>query len=74
MTQFQFCPKCGDQMQTFQYAVNSGVLLDRCPNRHGLWLDPGELEQVHVCYPPSQNTNPFKTSRQLKIVSPQAFT
>jgi Zn-finger nucleic acid-binding protein len=42
------CPKCGDQMQTFQYAVNSGVFLDRCPNRHGLWLDPGELEQVQI--------------------------
>ncbi len=42
------CPSCGKRMEKFQYAVNSGVYLDRCPDRCGLWLDEGELEKVQV--------------------------
>ncbi len=42
------CPQCGKQMRRFNYAVTSGVFLDRCPDKHGIWLDPGELEQVQV--------------------------
>jgi len=42
------CPVCGQQMQRFNYAINTGVFLDRCPQKHGIWLDPGELEQVQI--------------------------
>jgi len=42
------CPKCGEFMPVFQYMVNSGVFLNRCPDRHGLWLDKGELESVQI--------------------------
>jgi hypothetical protein len=23
-----------------------GVVIDRCPTTHGIWLDPGELEEI----------------------------
>lgn len=42
------CPRCSKPMAVFQYTVNSGVLLNRCPDGHGLWLDKGELEQVQI--------------------------
>lgn len=42
------CPVCGVEMQVFNYGGNSGVFLDRCPNKHGLWLDPGELENIQI--------------------------
>jgi len=42
------CPKCGQQMQRFNYAVNTGVILDRCPQKDGLWFDKGELEKIQI--------------------------
>lgn len=42
------CPKCSTPMEIFQYAVNSGVILDRCPSSHGLWFDRGELEKIQI--------------------------
>jgi Zn-finger nucleic acid-binding protein len=40
------CPICATSMEPFNYAGDSGVILDRCHNCGGLWLDPGELEAV----------------------------
>lgn len=41
------CPKCGGQMQRYNYAGASGVVLDRCP-QHGIWFDKGELDAVQI--------------------------
>ncbi len=41
------CPKCDKQMERYNYAGTSGVVLDRCP-MHGIWLDKGELEAVQI--------------------------
>jgi Zn-finger nucleic acid-binding protein len=43
-----FCPKCGAHMVPINYAVSSGVIIDRCPNGHGLWFDKHELEKVQA--------------------------
>lgn len=37
------CPKCGHDLAAIDY---SGVTVDRCTNCAGIWLDPGELEQL----------------------------
>ncbi|MEW6095715.1 MAG: zf-TFIIB domain-containing protein [bacterium] len=42
------CPKCGKQMQKFNYAINTGIILDRCPDKDGLWFDKGELEKIQI--------------------------
>lgn len=44
------CPKCNVSLDTYQYALNSGVYIDRCQNKHGLWLDAGELEKIQIIY------------------------
>ncbi len=41
------CPKCGVQMEEFDYA-GTGVMIDRCPDEHGFWLDKGELDKVQI--------------------------
>lgn len=37
------CPKCGADLRTEEF---HGVPIDRCPECHGIWLDPGEIEQL----------------------------
>ena len=43
-THYMKCPKCGGDLATVEVA---GVQVDRCPDCQGVWLDPGELEQLH---------------------------
>ena len=42
------CPHCGVAMQPFNYAGDSGVILDKCADCGGIWLDGGELEKVRL--------------------------
>jgi hypothetical protein len=35
------CPRCGVALTEVD---DGGVLVDRCPAGHGMWLDQGELE------------------------------
>ena len=48
-------------MQVFNYGGNSGVFLDRCPDKHGLWLDPDELENIQI----AMEGPPPEVSREL---------
>lgn len=38
------CPICRKKMD--KVLVSGGVMIDRCPQNHGLWFDEGELLQV----------------------------
>jgi len=40
------CPICGDPLVHKEYAYTSQVVVDTCPNGHGLWLNRGELERL----------------------------
>jgi len=40
------CPRCGLPLEPFNYAGDSGVILDKCQDCGGLWLDCGKLERV----------------------------
>jgi Zn-finger nucleic acid-binding protein len=40
------CPKCKVAMTATNYVMQSGIIIDRCPQGHGLWFDEGELEKV----------------------------
>ena len=46
VTEDALCPRCAEPMQPFNYAGDSGVILDKCPHCGGLWLDKGDLERV----------------------------
>ncbi|NBT58456.1 hypothetical protein EBT16_06705 [bacterium] len=42
------CPKCSQEMKALNYAYQSGVIIDSCPNGHGIWVDSGEIEKVQI--------------------------
>ena len=42
------CPKCGATCQRSNYAYTSGIVIDKCPNRDGIWLDGSELEKIQI--------------------------
>ncbi|BDQ02734.1 MAG: hypothetical protein KatS3mg036_1018 [Ignavibacterium sp.] len=39
------CPICRKRMIKTQFS-NTDLILDRCPQNHGIWFDKGELEKV----------------------------
>lgn len=40
------CPKCGGSTDAINYGSDSGIILDRCTDCKGFWLDNEELEKV----------------------------
>ncbi len=44
------CPKCGDEMESREYARCSQVMIDVCPVCHGIWLDKGEIEALEIFF------------------------
>ena len=42
----KICPKCSNPMNPVNYAVDSGIIIDKCPHGHGIWFDDGELEKM----------------------------
>ena len=42
------CPECGGSMQQNHYNYAQEVLIDRCPQGHGVWLDEGEVEHIQM--------------------------
>ncbi|MCW2928080.1 MAG: hypothetical protein JWM86_2048 [Thermoleophilia bacterium] len=41
------CPVCREPMGSVRYAFTTDVIVDVCA-RHGVWLDPGELEALEA--------------------------
>ena len=39
------CPHCGKNMATISYGA-TGVAVDYCTDRHGVWLDRGEFQAI----------------------------
>lgn len=37
------CPKCGEQLKERSFQK---ILIDQCTGCGGIWLDPGELEEI----------------------------
>ena len=40
------CPICSKKMEKISAGRDKGVLVDRCRNNDGIWLDGGELEEI----------------------------
>jgi Zn-finger nucleic acid-binding protein len=40
------CPACRAEAERAQFAMVSGVVIDVCSRRHGIWLDSGELGAI----------------------------
>lgn len=44
----ELCPKCQARMLAINFGYDSGIVVDRCPNQHGLWFDCQELEKIQA--------------------------
>jgi Zn-finger nucleic acid-binding protein len=42
------CPHCGEQMEHFNYGETSGVILHKCHECDGIWMDKDELRKVEI--------------------------
>jgi Zn-finger nucleic acid-binding protein len=40
------CPKCGGTTQPVNYGDDSGLIIDKCANCNGVWLQRGELDKI----------------------------
>jgi uncharacterized protein len=40
------CPICGRKMRKTAIGAQPGLLIDICPDKHGLWFDGGEVTQL----------------------------
>jgi Zn-finger nucleic acid-binding protein len=48
------CLKCGAEMDTREYAYCSQIVIDVCPEGHGIWLDAGEIQALEKFFERSQ--------------------
>lgn len=44
------CPRCAAEMESREYARCSQVMIDVCPQCHGIWLDRGEVEALEIFF------------------------
>jgi Zn-finger nucleic acid-binding protein len=42
------CPECGELMPAINYQYSSGIIINKCKNNHGVWLDSGELTKIQI--------------------------
>jgi len=42
------CPRCEGGFESFEYAPGSGLIIDRCKDCAGIYLDAGELKKVRA--------------------------
>lgn len=62
------CPECEKQMLQNRYPYAAEVLIDRCPDGHGIWLDAGELDHVQMAVEWQQDEmRLLAQEKQLKI-------
>ena len=61
------CPKCPSvQLRSIVFG-HSGVVIDSCPNCHGVWLDRGEYDAIiHFLHEVATNSTTKEISQELR--------
>ena len=49
------CVVCNAGLVKKEYAFTSQVIIDNCPNGHGMWLDKGELSRLEMFFENEQD-------------------
>ena len=49
------CVVCDAELVKKEYAFTSQVMIDNCPNGHGMWLDKGELSRLEMFFEDEQD-------------------
>ena len=56
------CPKCAKTMKAINYNYSSGIIIDRCPDDHGVWLDANELSSIQAYF--EKNQDDFEKNKE----------
>jgi len=62
------CIKCEDDLVKREYSFTSQVMIDNCPNGHGMWLDKDELARLEKFYEEEQDFAAFDEAEILKAM------
>lgn len=62
------CVKCDDDLVKREYSFTSQVMIDNCPNGHGMWLDKSELSRLEKFYEEEQDFANFDEADILKAI------
>lgn len=54
------CPACGSTTTAMNYALDTGVCVDRCDVCGGIWLDKDELEHIQLILEQAADAAPAK--------------
>ncbi len=55
------CPSCAGQTERKEYGYCSQIMIDKCLNCHGIWLDEGEIQALEIFFERSQmDTNDMR--------------
>jgi len=54
-TEDLICLSCGKIMQKQTFMDWDDIVIDRCPECGGIWLDPGELEKIQIYWEYAQD-------------------
>lgn len=52
------CPACRVSTVPLNYGADTGIIIDRCPDCRGIWLDGGELEKIQMLVESWKDTLP----------------
>lgn len=45
-----FCPRCGSALKPQHFDKDLPIIIDVCPQEHGIWLDKGEFTEIRRFY------------------------
>lgn len=68
ISQKKQCPKCSKNLKVLNYDYSSGIIIDRCPEGHGIWLDNGEVEKVQAHREEWERKSVLKAKEWQKLV------
>lgn len=56
------CVVCNAGLEQKEYAFASQVMIDQCPNGHGMWLDKNELARLEMFFEDQQDLDKILAS------------
>ena len=62
------CVRCDNDLVKREYSFTSQVMIDNCPQGHGMWLDKAELQRLEKFYEEEQDFADFDEAEIFKTM------
>ena len=67
------CVSCNSGLEQKEYAFASQVMIDQCPNGHGIWLDKNELSRLEIFYEDQEDLDKILASLEQEDKAASGF-